>query len=111
MPHDFNDHNAAVAVCGRVNAVDCFRCNIKRRMKAERNVCADNIVINRLWKTDDVKALVRQQAAGCICAVAAEDCQRVEFPIRPVFFNRFDGKQPCFRIDDRIFERFVACSS
>ena len=52
-PHDFKDHHAVVARCRCMQAVNSICCYLERCIKAEGTIGTGEIVVDRLWHTNN----------------------------------------------------------
>ena len=60
------------------DAIDALRSDLRRRLKAERDVCAVNIVVDGLGQPDDVAALGAQERRRLVRARPAQRKQAVQ---------------------------------
>ena len=63
---------------GGVDAVDDLSGDIHRRVEAEGEIRAVNIVVDGLGQTDHVQAFFTEQVGGLVGAVAAQRDQTVQ---------------------------------
>ena len=111
MPHDFNNHCAAVAFC---SSSDCFNtpgCNINCGVETKGFVCSNNIIINCLWHSDYIETRFRKQRSGRIGSVSAKTYKRIKLIFFESFFDSFNRQKSRFRIRHRILERLNTGSS
>ncbi len=90
VAHDLDDHDAAVAGGGGMNAVDDVGGDVNCGMEAEGHVRAPDVVVNRLGQTDDIESLFGEQVRGLVRAVAAQTDQTVQLGLFIGLLHRFD---------------------
>ena len=88
VAHDFHHHAAPMRRRRSVNAVDDLRRNVHRRVEAEREVRAVQVVVNCLGQTDDVQPFLGKEVRRLVRAIAAESDKAVKFQILVGLFHR-----------------------
>ena len=78
MAHYFRNDDAMMAMRGAVQAIDGFRGDAERRVKANGRVRHRDIVIDGLGQRDDVKPFLNQAQRVLVGAAAAEANERIE---------------------------------
>jgi len=76
--HHLHDQDPVVALGGGVQAVDRLGRDLQRGVEAERHVGRPEIVVDRLWHSDDVDAALMQLVGDAERVLAANRNQPVE---------------------------------
>ena len=61
-----------------MDAVDHVCRNVYRTLEAKGHIRSPDVIVDRLWKCDNVQALFRKQVCGLVSTVAAQNCQTVQ---------------------------------
>ncbi len=78
VAHDFNDHNAVMAMGGAMEAVHGLGGDAQRRVVAEGHVGHGHVIIDGLGKGDDVETRFLEFQGGLLRAAAAEANENVQ---------------------------------
>ena len=110
VAHDLDDHDAAVAGGGSVHAVDDVGGDIHGGVEAEGDVCAPDVVIDRLGQADDIQALFGEEVCGLVGAVAAQADEAVQLGLFVRLLHRLDLVDLVFFDDAHHGKRRAACA-
>ena len=108
VAHELDDHAAAMARGGRMDAVDHLGRDVHSGMEAEGDVRSPNIVVDGLGQADDVHALLSQQIRGLMRAVSAEGHEAIQLHLLVIRLHRLHLVHAVFADDAHVAERRAA---
>src|ERR1700722_1748465 len=70
--HHLNHHHAMARSGGCVNLVDCIRDGMKRGIESKRHLGGGEIIIDRLWYSDDLQSLLKKLITNFLRSITAD---------------------------------------
>ena len=74
--------------CG-MNTVDTFSCNVDGTLEPKGHIGSPKVIVNRLWKSNDIQSFLTKQIGCLMRAVTAKDHETVKAKLIIVLLHGF----------------------
>ena len=84
--------------------------NVYRTLETKGHVCAIDVIINSLWKMDNVQSFFSQKVCCLLCTISAKDHKAVQAEFIISLLHCFNLVQAILIRDTHQFEWLSGCS-